>query len=386
MPDPRLKTYAPQAVRHLAAAGGVLAARQEQRGAARGNVPPWPGSDDPDFHGTLAAIWIWARLHRLEGGDRFGAARAAAWAFVDSAAKTFVPDAIDSAAGDEAAYDCALVLVAAGAERAIGALDARRQALVERAARVLANHLDGLEDLSGRAFADPGYLAVALLEHARAVEDRGLLASGRKFVERAFGMKPPPAFAREPAAPGGLFDFSCTTGTRVLAVMAAEGATPFVGAWLRERVAASAPGGWVSRALDENTWNACAAWVLGRAYVVSTDPVFLESYSAIVDQLDQRDTDRDGALGRDKTVRAPETSATFYYALAVDALVTPESLAALHTPTPTPTPPPPPPPAGGAPRTPGGGAGGGGKGAPPRGGPPRGAPNKGNKGTMTNGA
>jgi hypothetical protein len=375
MPDPRLKTYAPQAVRHLTAAGGVLAARQEQRGAARGNVPPWPGSDDPDFHGTLAAIWIWGRLHRLEGGDRFGAARAAAWAFVEAAAKDFIPDAIDSVAGDEAAYDCALVLVAFGAERAIGAPDGRQQALAERAARVLANHLAGLEDLSGRAFADPSYLAYALLEHARAVEDRGLLASGRKFVERAFGMKPPPPFAREPAATGGLFDFSCTTATRVLAVMAAEGTTPFVGAWLRERAASSVPGGWVSRALDENTWNACAAWALGRAYVVSTDPVYLAAYSAIMDQLDQRDTDRDGALGRDKTVRAPETAATFYYALAVDALVTPESLASLHTPTPMPMPTPPP---AAAPAKPSGG-----KGTPPRGGPPRGAPNK---GRMTNGA
>ena len=34
------------------------------------------------------------------------------------------------------------------------------------------------------------------------------------------------------------------------------------------------------------------------------------------------------ALGRDKTVRHPETTPTFYYALAVDALVTPESASA----------------------------------------------------------
>jgi hypothetical protein len=62
MPDPRLKTYAPQAVRHLAAAGHLLAARQETIAGRRGNVPAWPGSDDVDFHGTLAAVWIWARI------------------------------------------------------------------------------------------------------------------------------------------------------------------------------------------------------------------------------------------------------------------------------------------------------------------------------------
>ena len=48
MPDPRLKTYAPQAVRHLAAAGHVLADRQEMGPGRRGNVPAWPGSDDVD--------------------------------------------------------------------------------------------------------------------------------------------------------------------------------------------------------------------------------------------------------------------------------------------------------------------------------------------------
>ena len=61
MPDPRLKSYAPQAVRHLAAAGSVMVARQATAGAHSGHVPPWPGAPDPDFHATLAAVWIWAR-------------------------------------------------------------------------------------------------------------------------------------------------------------------------------------------------------------------------------------------------------------------------------------------------------------------------------------
>ena len=324
MPDPRLKTYAPQAVRALTAAGGVLAARQEQAGAQRGNVPPWPGADDADFHGTLAAIWIWVRHQRLSGAPRFEAARFAAWSFIEEAAPRFIPDALHSAAGHEAAYDCALALMAAAAEQELGAPVASRQAVAERAARVLATYVGALEDVTGREFRDPGFLAYVLLDYARVVKDRGLAASGRKFVERAFGMKAPAPFASEPAAAGGLFDFSSTTATRILAVMAAEGNTPFVGAWLRERVAAGAPPGFVARRLEENTWNACVAWALGRAYVLSTDPAFLHAYSGVMDELERRDTDRDGAIARDRSVRAPETAATFYYALAVDALVTPE--------------------------------------------------------------
>ncbi len=321
MPDPRLKTYAPIASRHLGLAGAVLAARQPTAGANRGNVPPWPRAEDPDFHGTLAAIWIWARHHRLSGDARFAGNRAAAWAFVDGQGKRFVPESLDNAASDEAAYDCAMLLMAHGAERALSPSDGRRQALVDRAARVLAAHLSSLQDFSGREFKDPGFLARALIEHARAVEDRGLLAAGHKFVERAFGMRPPAPFADEPAPAGGLFDFSSTTGTRVLAVLAAEGNTPFVGAWLRERVAPLAPHGFTTRRQDENTWNACAAWALGQAYVASTDPVFMQPYTEIMDELERRDGDRDGALGRDRSFREAETPPTFYYALAVDALV-----------------------------------------------------------------
>jgi hypothetical protein len=221
-----------------------------------------------------------------------------------------------------------MMLLATAAERGLGGTDSKRQAMAERAARVLAIHLGVLDELSGREFSDPGFLAYALAEYARAVDDRGLLAGARRFVDRAFGMKAPTSFAGEPAASGGLFDFSSTTATRVLAIIAAEGATPFVGAWLRERVAGCVQSGFVSRRRDENTWNACAAWALGRAYVVSTDPIFLQAYSDTMDELERRDADRDGALARDKTLRASETAATFYYSLAVDALVTPESASA----------------------------------------------------------
>lgn len=328
MPDPRLKTYAPQAIHHLAQAGGVFVDRQSLRGAARGNVPPWPASEDLDFHGTLAAIWVWARHQRLSGDLRFLASRNAAWSFVESVWKRFIPEAIGSAASDEAAYDCAMALLGHMAERSLGPVGGGRATMIDGAARVLSAYLGDLQTMTDREFRDPGFLAWALTSYAREVEDRGLLASGRKFVERAFGMKVPPAWTTEPAAASGLFDFSSTTATRVLAIIASEGNTPFVGAWLRERVAPVAPQTFVARRLDENTWNACAAWGLGRAYVVSTDPVFLQAYTEIMDELERRDGDRDSALGRDRTIREPETAATFYYALAADALITGDHLPA----------------------------------------------------------
>jgi hypothetical protein len=320
--DPRLKTSAPQAARHFGAAGAVLVARQASAGVHTGFVPPWPGAAEPDFHATLAAVWVWARHQKLARSEKFAAARTAAWTYLSEAAVRFIPTVIDADASDEAAFDCAMLLRAATAEWALGRVEPARHALAARAARVLSAHLGALDDLAGRDFRDAGFLALAVLDYARAVDDRGLLAAGQKFVERAFGMRNPGPFAREPEPPGGLFDFSSTTATRILAVMAAEGSTPFVGAWLRERIAAGAPRSFTPRRLDENSWNACVAWALGRAYVVSTDPALLEGYTAILDELERRDTDRDGAIGRDASVHVAEVMPTFYYALAVDALVT----------------------------------------------------------------
>jgi len=322
MADPRLKTSVPQAARHFAAAGTVLVARQASAGVHTGYVPPWPGAVEPDFHATAAAVWVWARHQKLTRSEKFAAARNTAWTYLTEAAVRFIPNVIDADASDEAAFDCAMLLRAVTAELPLGRMDPTRQALAARAARVLSAHLGALDDLAGRDFRDPGFLALAVLEYARTVEDRGLLAAGQKFVERAFGMRNPGTFAREPEPPGGLFDFSSTTATRILAVMAAEGSTPFVGAWLRERIAAGAPRSFTARRLDENGWNACVAWALGRAYVVSTDPALLQGYTAILDEIERRDADRDGAIGRDATVRVAEVMPTLYYALAVDALVT----------------------------------------------------------------
>lgn len=341
--DPILKTYAAQAAAHFNRAGANLAARQEATGVGAGNVTPWPGCADQDFHGTLAAIWVWSRHQVLCGEDRYAAQRTAGWSFIESVWRQFIPEAIGPAAPtDEAAYDCAMVLRAAVAERSLAESHPERIALAARAARVLAAHLADLDDLSGRDFHDPGFAAWNLIDFARIVEDRGLLSAGRRFVERAFGMKAPPAFGSEPQPAGSLFDFSSTTATRVLAIIASEGNTPFVGAWLRERVAAAIPSGWTRRARDENCWNACVAAMLGRAYVVSTDPRFLESYRIILTELERRDSREIEGIGRGgerkidgdgKTeagggpVAAPgaDTLATFYYALGTDALVRSEA-------------------------------------------------------------
>src|SRR2546423_7007541 len=50
MPDPRLKTHIPHAIDHLARAGDSMVGRQIVAGLSAGNVPPWAGADDQDFH------------------------------------------------------------------------------------------------------------------------------------------------------------------------------------------------------------------------------------------------------------------------------------------------------------------------------------------------
>ena len=121
MPDPRLKTYAPQAVRHLAAAGHVLADRQETAAGRQGQRPrlarlrrrrfPRHAVGHLDLGASPAAV----------GCDPLPGAARAAWAFVETNAKRFIPDAIDNAVGDETAYDCALALLASAAERGLRA-------------------------------------------------------------------------------------------------------------------------------------------------------------------------------------------------------------------------------------------------------------------------
>jgi hypothetical protein len=62
--------------------------------------------------------------------------------------------------------------------------------------------------------------------------------------------------------------------------------------------------------------------------VISTDPRFLDGYKTICGELARRDTDLDAAIARDSRddERAADTLATFYYALATDALVRAETV------------------------------------------------------------
>jgi len=313
-----MRAWTDSAGRRLSGAGDSLAERQALSGPGHGNVAPWSGSDELDFHGTLAAIWVWSRAQKVGGEDRFALNVAAAWSFVESACRRFIPTGLGPSASDEAAYDCAMLLRAASADHSRAAEPLHGQ--VQAAARLLTVYLSDLDDLNGREFRDPGFLAWSLAEFAREQSDRSLLASARRFVDRAFGMKAPPAFAAEPSMNDGLFDFSSTSATRILSVIAAEGSTPFVGAWLRERVGPHAPPGIIARATDESAWNACVAIALGRSYVVATDPVFFDSHQAILAGLEARSNG--GGVGR-TAGSPPETLPTFHYALAVDALVKP---------------------------------------------------------------
>ena len=317
--DELLRVQAGLAARKLQHAGETLALRQTTVGPHRGNVPPWPGCEDLDFHGTLSALWIWVRAQAVGTNDAFAPNVTAAWRLLGTVWSRFIPSALGSGAGDEAAYDCALLLRAALADPA-GSQRAGVRGVPLIAARLLAAYLNDLDDLSGRAFADPGFLAWNLADYARTVADRGLLASARGFVDRAFGMKSLPPFASEPSITEGLFDFSSTTATRVMALLSCEGTTPFTGAWLRERVAPALPEGFVPRAMDENCWNACVAAALGKAYVASTDPAFLRAHQTIMNKLDARVGTMSGTLGRQPGFD-DETGATFYYAVALDSLL-----------------------------------------------------------------
>jgi hypothetical protein len=318
--EEKISSYRPRVTERLCGAGDVLAARQQMGGTARGNVPPWPGASDGDFHGTLASIWIWSRAQSLLGDDRFSLNIAAGWNYVESSWSEYIPRSLGAHASDEAAYDCAMVLRAwlGSSGDTVSDEPSSRRDRVASAARLLGAYLNDLEDLNGREFKDPGFLVWTLGEYARATADRGLGATSRRFVEAAFGMKSPPPFSQELGVQEGLFDFSCTTATRVLAVIGAEGPIPFVGAWLRERVAPAVPHLFVARPMDENTWNACAAATLGYAFSISTDSTFFDSYQLLMDELDQRA--EGGSLGRTHGFSS-ETAATFYYAMATASIL-----------------------------------------------------------------
>ena len=318
--DPRAHAHRAAVVEHLARAGRKLELHQiEAIGPLRGNVSPWESREAEDFHGTLMAIWLWARHQTLSGQRRFADSREQAWRFVLEAGVRHLPESISE--GDyEAPFDCACLLRAALADRPAGTEEAR-QAMADLAAGVLCAYVSSLPDAAGREFRDPGFLIWSLAEWSRATEDERGQKAAAAFAERHFGTKAQPPEA-EPSPAGAMFDFLSTSATRALAVVAAQGETPFLGLWLRERVLPVFPRCFVPRVHDEHPWNASVAWLLGTGYTLTHEPGFLEAYFDVLDELARRDHDGDAALGRDPSFPEAETLPTWAWAVAMDSLET----------------------------------------------------------------
>jgi hypothetical protein len=284
-----------------------------------GNVSPWESREAEDFHGTLMAIWVWARHQALTGQKRFQSSRELAWRFVLEAGVRHLPETL-SEKDYEAPFGCACLLRAALADRAAGTEDAR-QAMADLAADALRSYLGADKPPPlGREFRDTGFLAWNLGDYARAAhEDRALRVAG-KYADKFFGTRAPPPPEKEPQPEGVMFDFLSTSSTCVLASIATQGETPFLGAWLRERILPSVPQTFIRRVHDENAWNASVAWLLGASYTLTHAPAFLDAYFSIIGELALRDGDGDGALGRDTSFPEAETLPTWAWALAMDAL------------------------------------------------------------------
>jgi hypothetical protein len=315
--DDRIARQPGAIVRHLGKAGRALELHQvETSSPLRGNVSPIEDEDEADLTGTLMAIWIWARHEALSQKKRFEDNRAIAWDYALRSGAGDLAAAIQS--GDyEAPFNCALLLRAAMADREVGTAD-ERQLVARDAAAGLRQYFRARDSLVGRDFRDPGFLLWSLAEWARADSDARLLTAAGQYVLRHFGVEPPPPAMEEPAPTGPLFDFLCTTATRVCAVLATQGETPAVRDWLRERVSQSLPTQFVPRPRDEHPWNASMAWALGAASRVTRAPALLGAYFAVLDALKARDADGDRALARDRS-GASETLPTWAWAVAVEA-------------------------------------------------------------------
>jgi hypothetical protein len=317
MEDPRATRHRAQVAEHLGRAAAFMASLQGE-GALRGNVSPWRSTPYPDFHGTLQAIWVWARHAELTRDETNLPRIEAAWAFVDDQFARYVPVVLGPQAPYEAGYDCASVLLAAIADQRLFQDDQHRSRAMQ-AAEVLATYLEGLRENPGREFRDGGWMAYNLAEYGRLQEDPALIDAARVFVERSYPPKVQ-AFADEPNLDDVMFDFLSTSATRTLATVSALGHIPYTGAWLRERILAAAPKGFHPRVRDENVWNATVAAALGAAYRVSHDPGFLDGYLAIQGELRKRDVRRAGAMARDTNYPEFESGPTFFWAFAIDAL------------------------------------------------------------------
>src|SRR5215831_178258 len=317
--DPRAHAHRNTVIEHLSKAGRKLELHQvEAQGPLRGNVSPWESQEAESFHGTLMAIWVWARHEALTGQKRFSDSREQAWRFVLEAGVRNLPESIADA-DYEAPFGCAVLLKAALADRHAGT-DEARQAMADLASGVLRSYISGLDNADGREFRDPGFLVWALAEWARACDDDRALKVALTYAEKYFGTKAPPAPGVEPSPEGGMFDFVSTSATRGLAAIATQGETPFLGLWLRERVLQVMPRDFIRRPRDENSWNASVAWLLGAGYTLTHEPGFLDGYFHVMAELAIRDSDGDGALGRDASYPVAETLPTWAWAMAMDAL------------------------------------------------------------------
>jgi hypothetical protein len=62
------------------------------------------------------------------------------------------------------------------------------------------------------------------------------------------------------------------------------------------------------------------AWLLGLGYTLTHDDRYLSAYFDIVHELARHDSDKDCALGRDRSFPEPETLPTWAWAQAMDSL------------------------------------------------------------------
>jgi hypothetical protein len=317
MDDPRAGKHRAQVAEHLGRTATFLASLQGE-GALRGNVSPWRSTPYPDFHGTLQAIWVWARHAELTRDETHLPRIEAAWAFIDDQFARYVPVVLGPQAPYEAGYDCASVLLAAIADQRLFQDDQHRSRALQ-ASEVLATYLEGLRESPGREFRDPGWMAYNLAEYGRLQEDPALVDAARVYVERCYPTKFP-SFVDEPNQDDVMFDFLSTQATRTMATVSALGHIPYTGAWLRERVLGAAPKAFVGRVRDEHAWNATVAAALGAAYRVSHDAGFLDGYFAILNELKRRDQAHACAMARDSNYPEFESGPTFFWAFAMDAL------------------------------------------------------------------
>jgi len=292
MPESRLKTYTPQASIHLGKAGPCWPNGRPRRPGARQRAA-LAGTDEVDFHARWAPSGSGApppasRATRASPGTaarpgrRRGAGQALRSRGADSGAATRRPTTAR----------CCWSRTAPSARWRLS--DGRRQALVDAAARVLAGLLGALHDLSGREFKDPGFLgrpcsSTRAPSRIGACWRRAQVRRARLSDETAARLRSRSRPRQRPVR------FSSTTGQHGCCRHRAEGATPFVGAWLRERVAPLARHVRGAQA-GGNTWNAAPPGPRSGVRRFDRPGLHAGLQPRSWKSSNGADTDRDGAL------------------------------------------------------------------------------------------